>query len=275
MTPYDIYYFWDSVDGKETPPYIDLCLKTWARNAKDGRVVRVCSENIGELTNDVLTKETLALFTPAQRSDAAIPIVMKNRKGFFWDADTVLLPSFDSSEYLGQSLPTMYAAMANNRLSPLLAFFANPGGDQQFLETWGRIILEKIAREKKSPYRRARRLFRGLKGKTVHVRFDYLGAEVLDNLALDPKEATNIRTIDVEESGFCPGASQLDYSPQSYLHHWFGGDVSCVDPSYADGIVALQNSWIPEKIKNLSPDQIVCQNNRFGELFRIALNIQK
>lgn len=265
-------------DG-QFPIYINLCLETWSRYAKASRITRINLENISSLSDGLLQPETLKLFTPAQRSDAAMAVVMNRRKGLFLDADTILLPSFDPSRYMSSAKPVMYSRRAAGAsgtktvLRPLLAFLANPGGDNRFMDMWRDEVLSRIGREAQSPYRKVRRFLRTVRGQTVHVKWHYLGDAAFD-VVFDKADADNLLLQrDAEQTGFLPNINAEDYGCAIFAEHWLSPESygRFRETDHPDGIVALQNSWFSAAIKKLTSREILRQHNRMGDIFRHAL----
>lgn len=270
---YDVYYYWDQVGSSSKPTYIDLCLESWAKYAGAKSITRVSLENIEEVTGGVINARQLRLFTPPQRSDAAMIAVMNGRAGLFMDADTLLLPSFDPSRYFEGSMPTMYAKFGNEGTLPMLAFLANPNVEARFLGEWAAKALQAIKREDRSAARRFRRLYRGLLGKRVHVRWDYLGAAILNDLASNQDLRGAIQFLDAQVTGFLPEVERPDYGPDTVNPYWLGADTDSAFAAddYPHGIVTFQNSWMPRDIKALGRRELLDHPSRLGRLLSHSL----
>ena len=219
---WQVYYYWDDLPGSSMPGYISLCLESWSRHSKADGIVRINLDNVESITGGALTARQLQLFTPAQRSDATMAAIMSSRRGLFMDADTVLLPSFDPDRYMMKDKPSFYAKFAKGFAEPLLAFGASPHHDRRFTSRWVTETLRAIRREDRSWARRARRVLRTCLGKTAHVKWDYLGARILDPLAFDSQTRWAAEFIDAKSSGFLPGAGDEGYGPASVNAYWLG-----------------------------------------------------
>lgn len=272
MQEYDIFYYWDDVSGGGMPPYLKLCMETWHKNSKANQFHKVCLENVEFLTGGEIDKKTMSLFTPAQRSDAAMVLVMKNQRGIFLDVDTILLPSFNPDRYLSENIPSMYSVYRDDGIFPLLAFLANPNINDDFLLYWANKTLHKTKSEGASFYRRTRRFLRTIKGKQVHVKWDYLGAAILDPLARQKDVASDVLFLDMQNAGFCPYSDQPGYGPKLFHDFWFGERFIEIDYKHRHGIVALQNSWMPESFTSLSRNQIMMHQSKLSSTFRAALS---
>ena len=255
------------------PAYIDLCLESWARHAGAESITRVSLENIEQVTDGALTARQLRLFTPPQRSDAAMIAVMSGREGLFMDADTLLLPSFDPKRYFESPVPTMYAKGGKEAVEPMLAFLANPNVESRFLGDWAVKTLEAIAREDRSPARRLRRLYRSLLGKRVHVRWDYLGAAILNSLASNQDLRGSAQFFDAQGAGFLPEVERADYGPDSVNSYWLDAntDAAFASGDYPHGIVTFQNSWMPTDIKAMGRRDLLSHPSRLGRLLSHSL----
>lgn len=220
----------------------------------------------------------MQLFTPAQRSDAAMSVICDRKVlggGIFMDADTVLLPSFDPDLYLSCDRPVMYATYRAGYPRPLLAFVSRPcGGDQRFIEAWAERTLLGVRKEERSFIRRGRRFLRMLGGKRVHTRWSCLGGDIVNDLALEGHRQQDLILLNAQERGFVPCIDRQDYGPQIVNDYWFGsGTAQEFKPEdYTDGIVALQNSWMPDEIKNASTDDLCQHPSRLGALFRFVFS---
>lgn len=270
---YHIFYYWDQVGRSSMPTYIDLCLESWARHAGAESITRVSLENIEQVTDGALTARQLRLFTPPQRSDAAMITVMNGREGLFMDADTLLLPSFDPKRYFESPVPTMYAKGGKEAVEPMLAFLANPNVESRFLGDWAVKTLAAIAREDRSPARRLRRLYRSVLGKRVHVRWDYLGAAILNKLVSNQDLRGSAQFLDAQGTGFLPEVERPDYGPDSVNSYWLGAntDAAFASGDYPHGIVTFQNSWMPTDIKALGRRDLLSHPSRLGRLFSHSL----
>lgn len=271
---YKLFYYWDEHPIHGMPPYISLCLESWKKHAQTDRITRISLDNVDRATNGALTSATLRLFTPAQRSDAVMSVVLSWQSGIFMDADTVLLPNFDPSRYMRKERPSMYCTFGKGTPEPLLAFLANPyKEDRRFMSRWASETLQKTRREEKSLLRCTRRLFRTLLGKKVHVRWDYLGGAILNNLASETDMRWSAEFLSAKKCGFLPEAGRDGYGPDIVNEYWFsdGSDIAFSPSDYPDGIVALQNSWIPVELKAMSESEILSHQSRFGKLLSYAL----
>lgn len=271
---YPLFYYWDEHPVHGMPAYISLCIDSWKKFSQANRIIRISLENVESMTGGVLTPRALELFTPAQRSDAAMAVVISGQRGIFMDADTILLPAFDPSVYLEKDKPTMYCTFRSGFPEPLLAFLANPHLDQRFLNTWSSSTLQQIRKEQDRIVRRSRRLLRTLLGKKVHVKWDYLGAAILNQISCDPDMRWSANFLSAKKSGFLPGADREDYGPDSVNDYWFGeGSATAFSlADYRDGIVALQNSWIPAAFKSLTRAEVLVHPSRLGRLLGSVLS---
>lgn len=271
---YSLFYYWDEHPIHGMPAYISLCIESWKRFSQADRIIRISLENVESMTGGVLTPRTLELFTPAQRSDAVMAVVLNGQRGIFMDADTILLPAFDPSVYLEKDKPTMYCTFRSGHPEPLLAFLVNPHFDQRFLNAWSASTLQQIKMERELIARRLRRLIRIILGKKVHVKWDYLGAAILNQLSCDPDMRWSANFLSATKSGFLPRADREDYGPDSVNDYWFGeGSAAAFSPAdYRDGIVALQNSWIPAAFKSLPRAEVLAHPSRLGRLLSSVLS---
>ncbi len=275
----DIYYYWDMPTYGELPEYIGLCLETWSLYAQANSITRINLQNISTLSDGLLAPERLRLFTPAQRSDAAMTVIMHRRKGLFMDADTILLPSFDPSRYVNASKPVMYARRtmdghgAKTGFRPLLAFLATQGRDNRFMDMWRKEILMRIEREARSPYRKVRRILRTTRGHRVHVKWHYLGDAAFDTVFQEDEAEELLVQLDAEKTGFLPNINSEGYGASIFSDHWLSPQSHgrFRETDHPDGIVALQNSWFPADFKRLARPDILRQQNRIGDIFRYAL----
>lgn len=273
MKDLDLFYYWDDEIGSGLPAHLSLCLETWRRNLPEAKVVRVSLSNIETLSGGRLSADQMRLFTPPQRSDAAMAAVLADRAGLFLDADTVLLPNFKVEKYFQPGRIVMYANMVGGTARPLLAFAAGKGDKSPFIENWLSNALAAVRYEEHSLRRRVRRWVRERRGKRVHVRWDYLGAAILDPLALSPEATAGALFHDAQESGFLPLGSSPDYGPGLVNAYWFGrGSAEQFSPTdYRDGIVALQNSWIPDDVRRQDAAAWLRHSSRLGALLKFAL----
>lgn len=273
LQDYSLFYYWDELPGHSMPEYIKLCLESWDRHAQTDRITRISLENVENATNGALTAAQLRLFTPAQRSDAVMAVLMSFQKGIFMDADTILLPTFDPARYLGKDKPSMYCTFGKGLPEPLLAFVANPHVDKRFMSIWVTLTQRQIRREEESWRRKGRRMFRRLLGKRIHVKWDYLGAAILNDLAAEPEMRWAAEFLSAKRCGFLPESGRENYGPDLVNEYWFGqGTDGAFSPSdYPDGIVALQNSWVPSEIRTLSKPEILAHPSRLGRLLKYTL----
>ena len=229
--------------------------------------------NIERISKATLTKKDLELFTPAQRSDAAMIVLMTQRSGIFVDADTLMLPNFDYKIYFNLKIPTMYASFHNKIWEPHLAFLANSGNYSKFMEIWNNELLISIAKERNCLYRKFRREFRKFNGKTVHVKWDYLGRKVFNKVRSKINPLNEIYFQDADLHKFLPEFSCGYYSSSSFIEYWLSqNSLSLFNPNdYSHGIVTFQNSWLPGPIRNLRRSEILNHPSRFGRVFHYTL----
>lgn len=273
MELFELFYYWDDDRGSGLPGHLELCLETWRRNGHGRNIVRVCLGNVETLSRGRLSGSQMRLFTPAQRSDAAMVAVLAERGGLFLDADTVLLPNFEVTRYFTPGRVAMYANIKGNTVRPLLAFAASARGHSPFMEQWLSTALAAVRHEQHSTLRRVRRWVRERSGKRVHVRWDYLGAAILDPLATSPAAEVGATFFDAQKRGFLPLAASPDYGPALVNGYWFGPDsAEQFSPAdYPDGIVALQNSWIPDEVRRQDATGLLRHPSRLGALLKFAL----
>lgn len=270
QTKYDIYYYWDDVHGKDSlSPYLQLCINTWEKNAQAENIIKVNIDNIHSYSHGLLDAHKLSKFTPAQRSDAAMVCVMMNRRGIFMDIDSVIMPNFNADKYFSKTVPSLYAIPRLASKEPLLAFLANPNLNDTFLENWRNQTIKLISYELNSPYRKLRRLFREVKGKKVHVPWHYLGANIMKNMASVVNN--NVNTIDACQTGFCPNVNNEFYGDEMYMRFWYNEHDYHPEILHKDGIVALQNSWMPQNIKSLPSEKFLEGDLPINKLFQYAL----
>lgn len=265
---YTLFYYWDNVDGRPLPDYLLLCLETWQKNAQAHKIIRVGSDNIEYFSEGLLTAQQMSLFSPAQRSDAATAVIMNLKRGLFIDADTILLPSFNADKYLCLGKPSVYANMNNDYPQISNAFLAAPSANVAFMKKWSDEVLRRVAYENNSFVRKIRREIRTALGKRNHVKWDYLGTSILEELL---KEAdAPFAFHNAKESGYLPFTD--NYTAETVNSYWLDTDpkATFTPIEYPDGIIALQNSWLPEYIKNMSKSEILNHPSRLGRLLAHA-----
>jgi len=272
---YTLFYYWDDIDGNEMPYHIKLCMETWNQNSMAERIIRVNKENIEVISYGAITSSQMKLFTPAQRSDAAMAATMSIHQGLFLDADTILLPTFNPARYLKQEVPTMYAAIGAASPLPMLSFLACPRKGSSFMKAWLDGTQRQIHHEETSSRRILRRAYRErIQRKHVHVRWDYLGAAIINDLAAREASQASLMLLDTVETGYLPRSGSANYGPQIVNDYWLaaGSDSLFSSTDYTHGIVTLQNSWLPQNIRTATEAELLEHPSRLGRLFRYALD---
>jgi mannosyltransferase OCH1-like enzyme len=88
--PY-FFYYWDNIDGKETPEYIQMCHETFHKNAVSFNVVKLNSSNIKQylpILNNINNIEKLKI---AHKVDIYRILLLETYGGIYFDSDIILL----------------------------------------------------------------------------------------------------------------------------------------------------------------------------------------
>ena len=90
--PY-LWQYWDNIDGRETPAYINLCFKTVDRKcSKSFQIVRLDKDNISKYLPEVNDyKELLTNLIVAHKVDIYRIMLLFKYGGIYLDADTICL----------------------------------------------------------------------------------------------------------------------------------------------------------------------------------------
>lgn len=93
-----IYSFWQDIDDKPMPAYLQLCLDTWHKFIPNLKLQIINYDNWEQYVGSVYDLDKLKTFSLPMQSDAVTAAVLSTYGGTFFDIDTVIIG--DISEFL-------------------------------------------------------------------------------------------------------------------------------------------------------------------------------
>jgi hypothetical protein len=280
-----IFCFWEP-QGAITP-YLELCLRTWERNAPGYEIVRLDHSNLdryvpaGTYDMPTLTRLDLAL-----QKDAIMVAVLQEHGGIFMDVDTLVTKDlapivqglarteaimFDSHVAFiaarpGARLLTCWLKSVQKRLArlnqadpplPGWDYIGNRGLEDAMVDLIGASLLGRaydgIVRTQATWPRWARSAWQSVPGRIWARRIDVL---------LRTTHRESLMRLDRRRHAFIAESrffkDQKADRRQQYLEFWFveRSNAKIAFPSN-QRLIALHNSWTPEWYKQLTIEEVL------------------
>lgn len=248
------------------PEYLMLCMKSWELNVPDAEIIHLDIENISDFIKSNV--KDLLFLSPAQRSDVAMAAVMSEGTGLFLDVDTIILPWFDVQIFKRRGKPTFYGSPTNISTS----FLFNDSHESALLSYWKDVSLRRVKNNSSGIASVLRRFIRSKQGKNTNRGWDFFANSILEREdAIRLQYSISLR--DPVETGYLLYDVTSSDPRQTFIDKFCdgGGHETHTTDMALDGVVALQNSWVPLEIKRKSSAEILNDTTFMSYLLRLAV----
>lgn len=237
-----------------SPPYLNLCLKTWQLNKPDNTEIKILNLNNLE---EVLPSKVLTKFQK-QTGQCSFPyfidylaaLVLYHNGGIFLDADTLFTHKNETNSVLLKNTDMIVFAQNKKEVCPGY-IMANKGS----------FILEEIIRR----YEFASYLPQGGSPKRNFI---------ISDTSRD-FSSRDILFLDCEDSGYNMQKTQFGIVSDYVYKKYYFSNICSVEDFFENskGITSLKNSATPDKYKNMSEEEFLSQDILLAKIFKRIINV--
>lgn len=237
---------------KETPPYLNLCIKTWQKNLPKGYEIIFLNEK--NLKN-YIPETALAQVLDKSRKDCfycyleyLAASVLYYNGGIFLDADTIITDKFIPSEIL---LSCCDAVVYGNSRNDICSGFLMAKKESTFLEELMRRLLFFMHLPEIGGYKR---------------NF------VLNNVLRDTS-CDDVVVLDCEETGFRMERAMYGVFDSYLYNKYYFSNISSIEDfiKTTKGITALSNSLTPQEYKEMDEEEFLSKDIFLAKIFNVLL----
>ena len=264
-----VFTFWEPKE--RVPGYVKLCMETW-RNCLPGyETVVLDYETLGDwLTEGEQSEVICRSMTLAMQADGIRCAILRKHGGVWMDADTILTKPLD-----GRFSPadcSIVARRQDGHVVHYVAYINAAKPNAKFICDWHAALVPRIAKAKRFYASWLTRLLHHGEWKLIR-RWNYCANAILDPLA-DSARPPDYAWIDKDDIFAVPEeelmSAGLD-AVAAYQKYWFEpGEIDDVLARCA-GMVMLHNSFTPDRIRAMSPDEFIATDTRLAKLLRHLL----
>lgn len=245
-----IYTFWEPRGSISA--YLNLCMKTWEPHICGIDHVILDYSNLFEfIPKDSIDINKIKHLSLAVQKDAFQAAVLKYNGGVFLDADMILVNDINP---LFQYLDKFQVVTFSSHLAFMMAKPNSP-----FLNDWYDEVLKKIE---------------ALPTNHTDVEWDYFGNQIVNEKFKN--RIYNTCQLDKHVYGFTPEVNYFfNYGDvmKMYGEFWFSRFIDTEEVFFEkQSIIALHNSWTPERYRNLAESEILAHPSLLSRTLALILN---
>ena len=255
-----IFTFWENKKNKEqkTPEYIKLCINSWKKYLPDYEIIVLNYSNIDEwIGKNYYDKVLYKKFTIAQQTQAIRAAVLEQHGGLWFDADIIVTNSDIEKLFDNNSEHNIF----ENRIACIKA-----KKHSKILRKWIKGIKWKLFIYKYL----FDFCFRYFPFKASEMmNWDYLSDSILGKY-FNTKNKKLLNNIKINDSKTYPEIlwekesrrTIFKNAPTNLYNHFY------IENNFIDylqqnnkGLIILHNSWMPNKYRTMTLDELLKQNN--------------
>lgn len=261
-----IFTFWENKNGM--PDYIKMCIESWEKYLPEYEIIILNYSNLSDwIGENFYDKYYFENFTIAEQSYGIRAAVLYKHGGIWFDADTIItsekakdILNVDTELAMFGNMPRVFVAKKGSKI----------------LKKWINGIKFNILKFKiLFPF-----YFRYYPYKAMDMlNWHYFSADILRR-PLKTKNKKLFISLECEKSKVLAENSWYNEQPIKnfkdipttlYTHFYINNNFADYALKDNCGILCLHNSWISNKHKKMSREEILKENNTFGEIFRRVL----